>query len=92
MGACKFLRPPVQGGGSCELISKFLLFMTLYNHPLDFKSGEINSCELSPLPTRLITGINKYLFGASGLDLSLPHPVLTQCLNCSVNCILLVIL
>ena len=25
--------------------------MILYNHPSYFKSGEINSCRLSPLPT-----------------------------------------
>ena len=50
MGACELFRPPVQGG-SCELISKFLSSMTLYNHPSYFKRGEINSCELSPLPT-----------------------------------------
>ena len=29
----------------------FLSFMILYNHPSYFKSGEINSCGLSPLPT-----------------------------------------
>ena len=50
MGACKFFRHPVQGG-SCKLISKFLSSMTLYIHPSYFKSGEINSCELSPLST-----------------------------------------
>ena len=38
-------------GGSNELISKFLSSMILYNHPSYFKSGEINSCRLSPLPT-----------------------------------------
>ena len=43
-------RPPVQGGSN-ELISKFLSSMILYNHPSYFKSGEINSCRLSPLPT-----------------------------------------
>ena len=26
--------------------------MILYNHPSYFKSGEINSCRLSPLPTK----------------------------------------
>ena len=48
-GTCKFFRPPVQGG-SCELISKFLPSMTLYKYPSYFKSEEINSRELSPLP------------------------------------------
>ena len=37
--------------GSVELISQFLSSMILYNHSLYFKSGEINSCRLSPLPT-----------------------------------------
>ena len=40
--------------GSCELISKFLSSMTLYNHPLYSKSDEINSCELSPLPNNIV--------------------------------------
>ena len=40
---------PVQGGSN-ELISKFLSSMILYNHSSYFKSGEINSCKLSPLP------------------------------------------
>ena len=44
------LQTPVQGGSS-ELISKFLSSMILYNHSSYFKSGEINSCRLSPLPT-----------------------------------------
>ena len=35
------------------MISKFLSSMTLYNYPLYFKSGEINSCELSTLPTNI---------------------------------------
>ena len=50
MGVCGIFRPPVQGGSN-ELISKFLSSMILYNHPSYFKSGEINSCRLSPLPT-----------------------------------------
>ena len=50
MGVCGVFRPPVQGGSN-ELISKFLSSMILYNHPSHFKSGEINSCRLSPLPT-----------------------------------------
>ena len=50
MGVCGIFRPPVQGGSN-ELISKFLSSMILYNHPSHFKSGEINSCRLSPLPT-----------------------------------------
>ena len=50
MGVCGIFRPPVQGGFN-ELISKFLSSMILYNHPSYFKSGEINSCRLSPLPT-----------------------------------------
>ena len=49
MGVCGVFRPPVQGGSN-ELISKFLSSMILYNHPSYFKSGEINSCRLSPLP------------------------------------------
>ena len=49
MGVCGIFRPPVQGGSN-ELISKFLSSMILYNHPSYFKSGEINSCRLSPLP------------------------------------------
>ena len=50
MGVCGIFRPPVQGGSN-ELISKFLSSMILYNHPSYFKSREINSCRLSPLPT-----------------------------------------
>ena len=50
MGVCGIFRPPVQGGSN-ELISKFLSSMILYNHPSYFKSGEINSCRLSPLPS-----------------------------------------
>ena len=50
MGVCGIFRPPVQRGSN-ELISIFLLSMILYNHPSYFKSGEINSCRLSPLPT-----------------------------------------
>ena len=50
IGVCGIFRPPVQGGSN-ELISKFLSSMILYNHPSYFKSGEINSCRLSPLPT-----------------------------------------
>ena len=38
-------------GGSSELISKYLSSVILYNHSSYFKSGEINSCRLSPLPT-----------------------------------------
>ena len=49
-GVRGIFRPPVQGGSS-ELISKFLSSMILYNHSSYFKSGEINSCRLSPLPT-----------------------------------------
>ena len=49
MGVCGIFRPPVQGGSS-ELISKFLSSMILYNHSSYFKSGEINSCRLSPIP------------------------------------------
>ena len=41
---------PCTGGGSNELISKFLSSMILYNHPSYFKGGEINSCRISPLP------------------------------------------
>ena len=51
MGVCGIFRPPVQGGSN-ELISKFLSSMILYNHPSYFRSGEINSCRLSPLPKR----------------------------------------
>ena len=50
MGVCGIFRPPVQGGSN-ELISKFSSSMILCNHPSYFKSGEINSCRLSPLPT-----------------------------------------
>ena len=50
MGVCVIFRSPVHGGSS-ELISKFLSTMILYNHSSYFKSGEINSCRLSPLPT-----------------------------------------
>ena len=49
MGVCGIFRPPVQGGSN-ELISKFVSSMISYNHPSYFKSGEINSCRLSPLP------------------------------------------
>ena len=51
MGLCGIFRPPVQGGSN-ELISKFLSNMILYKHPSYFKSGEINSCRLSPLPIK----------------------------------------
>ena len=37
--------------GSSELISKCLSSMILYNYSSYFKSGEISSCRLSPLPT-----------------------------------------
>ena len=50
MGVYGIFRSPVQGGSN-ELISKFLSFMILYNHSSYFKSGEVNSCRLSPLPT-----------------------------------------
>ena len=50
MGVHGIFRPPVQGGSS-ELISNFLSSMIWYNHSSYFKSGEINSCRLSPLPT-----------------------------------------
>ena len=50
MGVCGIFRPPVQGGSN-ELISKFLSSMILYNHLSYFKSGEMNSCRLSPLST-----------------------------------------
>ena len=50
MGVCGIFRPPVQGGSN-EMISKFLSSMILYNQPSYFKSGEINSCRLSPLST-----------------------------------------
>ena len=56
MGVCGIFRPPVQGGSN-ELISKFLSSMILYNHPSYFKSGEINSCRLSPLPTPTLVRI-----------------------------------
>ena len=49
MGVCGIFRPPIQGGSS-KLISKFLPSMILYNHSSYFKSGEINSCRLSPFP------------------------------------------
>ena len=49
-GVCGIFRPPVQGGSS-ELILKFVSCMILYNHSSYFKSGEINSCRLTPLPT-----------------------------------------
>ena len=51
MGVCGIFRPRVQGGSN-ELISKFLSSTILYNHPSYFKSGEINSCRLSPLPNK----------------------------------------
>ena len=38
-------------GGSSKLISNFLSSMILYNHSSYLKSGEINNCRLSPLPT-----------------------------------------
>ena len=53
MGVCGIFRPPVQGGSN-ELISKFLSSMILYNHPSYFKSGEINSCRLSPPPPLVV--------------------------------------
>ena len=54
MGVCGIFRPPVQGGSN-ELISKFLSSMILYNHSSYFKSGEINSCRLSPLPSTTLS-------------------------------------
>ena len=48
MRVCEIFRPPVQGGSN-DLISKFLSSMVLYNDPSYFKSGEIDSCRLSPL-------------------------------------------
>ena len=58
MGVRGIFRPLVQGGSS-ELISKFLLSVILYSHSSYFKSGEINSCRLSPLPiNRLIVHID----------------------------------
>ena len=41
-------------GGSSELISKLLSSMLLYNHSPYFKSAEINSNRLSPLPTSML--------------------------------------
>ena len=58
MGVCGIFRPPVQGGSN-ELISKFLSSKVLYNHPSYFKSGEINSCRLSPLPTLSVLAAGK---------------------------------
>ena len=55
MGVCGIFRPPVQGGSN-ELISKFLSSMILYNHPSYSKSGEVNSCRLSPLPIFNMSG------------------------------------
>ena len=60
MGVYGIFRPPVQGGSN-ELISKFLSSMILYNHLSYFKSGEINSCRLSPLPTHIARlGLHNY--------------------------------
>ena len=56
MGVRGIFRPPVQGGSS-ELISKFLSSMILYNHSSYFKSGEINSYRLSPIPINNYIGI-----------------------------------
>ena len=41
---------PYTGGSSSKLLSSMLL----YNHSPYFKSGEINSNRLSPLPTRML--------------------------------------
>ena len=60
MGVCGIFRPPVQGGSN-ELISKFLSSMILYNHSSYFKSGEINSCRLSPLPITTFIVYNMYV-------------------------------
>ena len=49
MGVCGVFWQPVQGGSS-EMISNFLSSVILYNHSSYLKSGEINSCRLSPLP------------------------------------------
>ena len=49
MRACGFFRPPLREA-SCELLSKFSSAKALYNNPSYFKSGEINSCQLSSLP------------------------------------------
>ena len=65
MGVRGIFRPPVQGGSS-ELISKFLSPMILYNHPSYFKSGEINSCRLSPLPNN-IQIMNVYDFNGTNI-------------------------
>ena len=67
MGVCGIFRPPVQGGSN-ELISKFLSSMILYNHPSYFKSGEINSCRLSPLPSSSHRGTTLYETHRSNLD------------------------
>ena len=69
MGVCGIFRPPVQGGSN-ELISKFLSSMILYNHPSYFKSGEINSCRLSPLPTRTLN-LGDSVFPCTGSSLLL---------------------
>ena len=50
MGYVESSDPLLQGGCS-ELISKFWSSMILYNHSSYFKSGEINNCRFSPLPT-----------------------------------------
>ena len=55
-GVCGIFRPHVQGS-SKELISTFLSSMILYNHPSYFKSGEINSCRLSPVPSSSKSGV-----------------------------------
>ena len=58
---------PLYREGSSELISKLLSSMLLYNHSSYFKSGEINSCRLSPLPTRSLHqwfgSVNSFVHG-----------------------------
>ena len=61
MGVCG-ISDPLYRGGSNELISNFLSSMILYNHPSYFKSGEINSCRLSPLPNIRWIDIQEIVF------------------------------
>ena len=73
MGVCEIFRSPVHGGSS-ELISKCLSSMILNNHSSYFKSREINSCRLTPLPSRKhflrIKGTLKLKTGFSKIKLS----------------------
>ena len=54
------LQTPCTGGFPVNWFQNFLSSMIMYNHSSYFKSGEINSCRLSPLPTKTHLHFFKY--------------------------------